>query len=466
VTSTAARKLRGSRKASLVSALVLAAAVLAGAAGIAAASGTPSTHAVRATVGLACRFPSGTYQVSAVVAATFPETATVGEAIKPAGLRVTVELPQSAVGDLRKLGAATVSASGLLAVTQTSAGSAVSAEWPARTSSASKVPAAGGMQITAVGAATPAAASRPGTVAFAASGLSLTLSPQSPAGKATSPSTVQADCSDASSTGAQLASVAVSKASPSATASKKQAKPELKFPKGCGDIPVVGIGAAACGYLTGYSDISKLYGATKFVPGLMNIDFSYKNVIKNGNLVAYSRGQLYYQGTEPYYKGHEQLPPVRSTFLTFRFVPVTATVVIIEHGPISIVSLSGLRPPYAITVTATTKVSIHLSDVVVNGKPLDVGPGCQTATLAQFKLTGHGTNMPVTGYTVRTGGPLTGMLTIPAFTHCGVTENLDALMTGTISGPGNYVKMTQGKLCGVLHPSVWFCPARVAKPIR
>jgi hypothetical protein len=259
-----------------------------------------------------------------------------------------------------------------------------------------------------------------------------------------------------------------SSASPSPTQSTKPAKPKLKLPKGCGHIKVIGFGTAVCGWVVGYSDVKKLYGAAKLGPGLLNVDFAYKPVFKPGKLIEYSTGQLYWPGTEPYYKGHEQLPPAKATFLTFRFVPVTATLVLIERTPIKIVSVSGtLAPPYPISVTATTKVSIHLSDVTVNGKPLNVGPGCQAKHLVTLKLSGHGFNtVPPKGYTVPTGGPLAGFVTIPPLTDCGVTENLNPLLTGTISGSRNYVKMTQGKLCGPADPQNWTCPPPVPKPIR
>jgi hypothetical protein len=288
------------------------------------------------------------------------------------------------------------------------------------------------------------------------------------AGTATRPVSVQATCLPDSDASAQLASVIVSRAGASqnqsvtSSSSKKQHKHRSKFPAHCADIPVKPPGIATCGYIDGYSDVRKLYGAELLGPGLINIDLGYKVTFRPGKAIEYSWGELYY-------KGHKQLPPARNTFLSFRFVPVTATLNLIEVGRINIVSVSGtLAPPYPITVTATMKASIHLSDVTVNGKPLNVGAGCRTKTLTELTLFGHGTNtFPPTGYTVSTGGPLAGMLTIPPFTDCGVTENLDPLLTGTISGPGNYVLMTQGELCAPsLPPADSTCPPPVPKRLR
>jgi hypothetical protein len=149
-------------------------------------------------------------------------------------------------------------------------------------------------------------------------------------------------------------------------------------------------------------------------------------------------------------------------------VPVTATLHLVELRPISIVSVSGITaPPYPITVRTSTKISVRVSDVKVNGVPLDVGPHCQTASAVKLNLIGRGQNtLPPKGYTVPTGGPLTGRLTIPRFTGCGVSENLNPLLTGSISGPGNFVKVTQGKLCGPSQPGNWTCPPPVPKPLR
>jgi hypothetical protein len=256
-------------------------------------------------------------------------------------------------------------------------------------------------------------------------------------------------------------------ASPRAQAKSPARHHKLKLPKDCGHIKVIGKGVATCGYITGYADVAKLYGAVLLQPkrparpALVNLDFAERPVFKPGRLIEHSTAELDY-------RGHRELPPVRATFLAFRFVPVTATLMVTELRPIRIVSVSGITaPPYPITVRATTTVAIRISDVDVNGVPLAIGPHCRPVSNVRLTLIGRGDNtIPPTGYTVPTGGPLIGRLTIPAFTDCGVTENLDPLLTGSISGPGNYVQMTQGKLCGPLQPRDWTCPPPVPKPIH
>jgi hypothetical protein len=470
----------------IASALVLVAGLIAGVAGIAAASGAGGSHQVRVSVSYSCKFPSGTYQVSAVVAATFPSSAATGTPIDPTGLQVAITLPAQAVTYLRGLSTATVTATASLAVSTTSSGAPVPLSWPVKTAAAATLPATPkqgattpatttpatttGLTLDTTGTAPPAAASATGTVTFSATGLTLLLTPRTASGATTNPPDVAASCQTTTAT--RLAEVSVTSAgaspSPSARHSAKPAKKKppkkIKFPKGCGHIKVHGFGTAVCGYLYGYSDVKKLYGSSLIGPVLVNVDFAYRHVTKPTKLTAWSSGRIYNAAD----KGKSVFPPVRSTFLGFGFVPVTATLTLTERGPIRIVSVSGIaKPPYPITVTATSKVTISVSDVSVNGVPLPVGAGCRAEHAARLKLVGHGTNtFPPHGFTLPTGGPLSGNLTIPPFVHCGVTQNLDPLLTGSISGVGNFAKMTQGKLCGPSQPAAWTCPPPVPKPIR
>jgi hypothetical protein len=256
---------------------------------------------------------------------------------------------------------------------------------------------------------------------------------------------------------------------PATSSSPPPAPSQVRVPKGCAAIRSVGSGVPTCGYITGFADVAKLYGAALLQPSpparpaLMNLDFAERHVLKRRKheLIVYSTAELYYRGL------HE-LPPVRATFLAFRFFPVTVTLFLTELAPIRIVSVSGTSaPPYPIVVRATTKITIGISDVVVNGVPLHVGAHCRPANPVTLTLIGRGDNtIPPKGYTVATGGPLTGRLAIPPFVGCGVNENLDRLLTGSISGQGNFVKMTQGKLCGPSQPANWVCPPPVPRARR
>ena len=425
-------RLRGSLLAGVV-----VIATIAGAASIAADA---ASGAQAVSVDYTCAFPVGTYRIGVQIAAT---TAS-GPKIGPVSLRVTARLPRAVLAAHSGL----AKVADLLTVTE-AGGTAkpVTMTWP--TSATGSVPPAGDWSLSTSGTIAATAAPQPGVVTFAAGRLGLVI-------YFVKGGTVRASCVPAGA--------APRFATQTVTAPMRPAK--SKFPLGCGHIKRTGTGVQTCGYLTGYSDVAKLVGAALLQPprpakpGLINVDFAERHAIKNGALIAYSTGQLFY-------RGRHQVPPVRTTFLAFRFVPVSATLHLTEVGLASIVSVSGLLPPFPITVTATTKVSIKVSNVRVNGAPLAVGPGCRTRSPTTLVVVAHGENtIPPKGYTVPDGGVLAGTVTIPPFIDCGVTENLDLLFTGSISGRGNFVKLTQGKLCAPSQPQNFVCPPPVPKPKR
>jgi hypothetical protein len=469
------RKLRDLRGPALPGALLLVAGVFAGTVGIAAGASGAGTTDISADLTYNCQFPSGSDAVSVAVTASFPVSVTPDQRVQPTGVQIMAGLPRTAVADLTRLGATSVTASGVFAAIETAQRKSVTAQWPTRAPAAFALSASSGLKITETATPPPATASSPGTITFTAGDLVLDLKPKKADGAATTPAIVRVTCALGSGANGTLAAITVASASPSAgpsgSASSPAKSPQPKaakgIPPGCGKIKVIGTGTATCGYITGFSDVAKLFGAALLQPkrpakpGLVNLDFAESHEFKHGKLVVHSTATLYY-------KGRHELPPVTATFLAFRFVPVTATLHLVELTPISVVSVSGVKaPPFPITVRTSTKISVRISSVKVNGVPLDVGTHCRTASPVKLDLVGKGKNtLPPKGYTVPTGGPLSGRLTIPRFTGCGVSENLNPLLTGSISGPGNFVKVTQGKLCGPSQPANWTCPPPVPKPLR
>jgi hypothetical protein len=79
-----------------------------------------------------------------------------------------------------------------------------------------------------------------------------------------------------------------------------------------------------------------------------------------------------------------------------------------------------------------------------HGVPIELGPDCRTATPIDVVLTAKAGT-----YSITEGGVLDGTITIPPFTGCGVNEDLDVMITSLVSGPNNYVKMTQSKVCSL-----------------
>jgi hypothetical protein len=480
-----------SRRPALVSAVVVTAITLAGAAGIAAdASGASATPSVNADLSYSCRFPAGaqpagSFPVSVTVTASFPATAPAGQPVTPNGLHLTAQLPTAATAYLTSRGAAVVTGSGTLTAAEASSAksagpakpaspaSPLLAQWPVRIN---PVHVASGqpLQLAAIALTTPGGtqnitgpAPKPGLATITAGSLAFSLSLTKADARPVAPPLLQLSCIPASPARTRLVTVRLHQAKSPAPAKRKN-----KNPVGCAKIKVVGHGTATCAYLTGYADVAKLIGAALLQPakpakpGLINVDFAEHHKFGKG---AFGKIDLLVRSTgELFYKGKPQLPPVNATFLAFRFVPVTATLLIRELKPVVIISDSGVKGlPFPIKVVATTTVSIGMTNVKVNGVPLAVGPHCGTASPVTLRLVGKGFNTdPPRGYTVPTGGALQGRITIPRFSGCGVGENLDPLFTGSISGKGNFVKQTQGKLCGPAQSAVYFCPPPVPKPLR
>ncbi|WP_410664190.1 DUF6801 domain-containing protein [Amycolatopsis sp. lyj-84] len=140
------------------------------------------------------------------------------------------------------------------------------------------------------------------------------------------------------------------------------------------------------------------------------------------------------------------MPPSQMTFLGFGFVPITATMELLPEDHATgnhIIDVDGVaipEPSGSSTVLTPLKVYGKLSAVTVNGVTLDVGDNCLTAEPIKINLRGEKYGM-FTGGVVRTDpkweDPAYRDFTLPAFSGCGVKEDLDSLLTGMASGPGN-----------------------------
>lgn len=158
-------------------------------------------------------------------------------------------------------------------------------------------------------------------------------------------------------------------------------------------------------------------------------------------------------------------PVAHSAVLGFGAIPITADLhltQLVRNGqlvPIIVHSKTKIVPPFhAYPTHVKGDVNVRISNVLVDGVPLNVGPDCHTRVPMHLDLVG-GTR----DYTLFQGGPLRGTVTIPAFTDCGTGgDDLDPLLTGMISGPGNKVVQVQGNLgpwntrqkndCGICRP--------------
>jgi hypothetical protein len=205
-----------------------------------------------------------------------------------------------------------------------------------------------------------------------------------------------------------------------------------------------------CAYTTGYADARKLNGAALIQPGLTNVDLFL--------LIFQNQKKNYFQAdnaAELDFHGQHIFPPSQATFLTFGFVPTTASIELVEHGTIDIFAVGPLlianckpHQPCTTIATVASRLSVRIvpGSVKVNGVPLDVGSHCETPPFDAVLTGSSATNPP---YNVQNGGPLLGTVTIPKFHNCGVGENLDPVFNAAISGPRNFNLLTQGVVCFV-----------------
>ncbi|MFE6287485.1 DUF6801 domain-containing protein [Streptomyces sp. NPDC057877] len=452
-----------------------------------------------------CTLPSGPQPASVRISATLPDRAATGEPLQPQDVTTTVELPEQATADLTALGAADTLAATRLVVGVAQGDSTAEATWRG-TAAPVAVPPSGPLTLTATGAVPSVTAGATGDLRFTAGDLTVDLAPTTADGAPTDPASLTVECALAEDApdGGLLATVAVGEdpgpgttgppgtspspspsASPSPGERERQGERAPRITETTPDGATPAASAPPCkhdeqnppvqgsmaAYITGYSNVRKLDGAsliplscTLLVQGELGLEFLPD--FSGANLTQFSTGKLHDEG-------RQRIPPFQATFLTFGFTPTKATMVLEQTGPMTI-SSAGFYDFLQNFISLDTHVRVPLvlrvTALEVNGTPLDVGSDCRTEkplTSAEpdpeqnpgdhLVLFGRGEQVVgevATGYLLSSGGPLTGEFAIPAFTGCGTGgEDLDPLLTASVSGPGNYIKQIQGQTCAVLVPN-------------
>jgi hypothetical protein len=451
-----------------------------------------------------CRFPSGEQPAAVRVTATVPVSVSTTTPVEPTGVRVTVTVPRAAAGYLADLHAATVAATEDLSVTVSENGAATQTAWAGLKAPRAAVPASEPLALTATGPASPVIAQAPGSMAFTAGELVLALAPRTAAGAATSPAAIRVTCTPGPGQPLLLGSVRVDN---TAAASSGKAAGSAAATHGviAAGSPATGSGAAppavppidVQGYRTCHTFPDYPVGhGSGYGPGSIYAS-SYADVEKAGGaavvgyptpaLVASQGPNEFFSVASPpatgtyqcqYFAGEvdypqRAFPPARATFLGFGFMPVTATATITQVGKAPVTAVVSFPAGSSLTTfsnctpcqtVSTAEVSLSISNVAVNGVPLDVGSNCHTIgpiytpvlpkelgldpdTLVLTGGSGElGYPLPWSG---THGGALAGTATIPPFTGCRTPggENLDPLITASVSGPGNYVKALTGDFC-------------------
>jgi hypothetical protein len=465
------------RRAVLLALPVLAGAALAafGPTGQAPAAEPDVTHVDR-DLGYRCEFPSGAQPVDVGVTADVPASGSVGRPVVPSAAAVTLSVGQPALADLTGMGATSVGAVVRMDLTVTQGETAATTTWSGVRTDTTPIPADAALALDVpLEPPPPLVVAAPGDVVIAAAGLTVTLTGYTADGVVTEPPTVDLACTLAPDQAADLAVVAMSDVDEPAPGAGEPAPPgsvvvgpgtaatpppsakAVEIPADCEEIdPPKPANSRYCAYVTGYANVAKLNASVLQPPGIVNIgptNFSPLTcdpptppiLCQQANLLANEDGR-------------PVMPEVSSSLLPFGFVPTTAKLQLTQIGlGFADVRLHPTNSAFS-SATVTGTYVARLYDATVNGVPLDLGPNCRTATPIDVDVFGKPPTYLLTG-----GGPLSGMVTIPPFTGCGVTEDLDPLITGLVSGPGNFVKLTQGPIC-TINGNNFGCPPHVPTP--
>ena len=460
---------RGALRVTAVAAVLVAAGMTAGSAPTASQA---SEQPVTLRLSYSCAFHFGTTPVSAQVTATYPTAAMVGQPIQPTGTRIAVTLPHAAVANLRQLHAARVTLAAGLGTVVSEGTKSATAPWQDFSSPAKTIPPSGPLTFTALGAAPQVREATPGQMTVTATGLELLFTPSAAHGTAASPSALPVVCVPVPNQDRALASIAITSTASSPAQSGRRSTPAISSPY-CPDFPkhlkpnprfhlpppppgsnVINNPQPACSYAGGFTDAQKLHEAALVGPGLTDLEIGDPTYTKFPPAAPYTYIQIRAAGQLNYH-GLPELPPARATFLAFGFMPVSATLQVSETGSLdaALISCVPAKPSAKCPNNPANealffgRVMLRIYDVDINGVPLNVGSHCQTATPFNLELIGVPPSYSISGVY----GVLTGFVTVPSFSGCANhTDNLDPVFDATVSGPDNFVKITQAPPCYIL----------------
>lgn len=427
----------------------LAALTIAGLATAGAAAPTPPAKpfvsivkALRGTCDIA---PVGPHVVTASLSLTLPTSVPVGTSVQPKDIKLKVVFSPEIVAALKAEQIASLE--GIAGVGLKATGGAKPAEMPARGPLAkTDLPETGELTVELPAKVDAKVSSaKPGKITFTLGPLELLLAQvkalEEPTGEATPVACVPDADQDTLIGSVSVLQPAPSSAKPTTSSAPPPQKtttagkaPGPRQPAGkprvqedpppaspCdGEIPPDSYNFWSYYDLSGRAEVRKLKSGIDLGPGYLSSQLYFWFA---GEFFEIACGAVF---------GDLMWPPASGSFVAFGFVPTTAVVTVIPVGRAEGRLNDGV-------FTGSAKVHLRLSNVRVNGTPLPVGPACQTAEPVVMNL------KSVPGeWDVFTGGTMETDVVIPAYTGCGVTEDLDPLFTGLISGPGNHTKLTFG----------------------
>ncbi|MBP2325492.1 hypothetical protein JOF56_005877 [Kibdelosporangium banguiense] len=427
-------------------AVALAALTVAGLATAGAAAPTqpakPFVEIVKTLRGTCELAPIGNHVVTAELSLTLPTTVPVGTAVQPTDVKLKVLFQPETVTALREKEIASIE--GIAGVGLQATADAKPVLLPARgLLPKTDLPATGELAVELPAKVdTKITGSKPGKITFTLGPLELLLAQvktlEEPTGEVTPVVCVPDPAQDTAVGSVSVlrpTAQTIEPSTPPSSSSKPLApnkvpdikqradKPRIQQEEPpaepcTGEIPPGSYSFWSYYDISGRSEIKKLKSGINLGPGYLS-----------SLLYFWSEGEfgdIYCGGVF----GDLRWPTASGSFVAFGFVPTTADVTVIPVGKAEGRVYNGV-------FTGTAKVHLRLSNVRVNGTKLPVGPNCQTAEPVVLNL------KSVLGeWDVLAGGTMQTEMTIPAYSGCGVTDDLDPLFTGLISGPGNLTKLT------------------------
>ncbi|RZS34109.1 hypothetical protein EV193_110261 [Herbihabitans rhizosphaerae] len=380
-----------------------------------------------------CTLPSGSaVDVPAEVTATFPPTAAPGSRVSINDLAVAVTVPDTAVATLRDGGARSLDASVEAALNVKQNGSSKRIPVTGLSAKDTALPAQGQLKLPLRGTLEQIEIGSAGDVSVELAGITLAMTVHY------GQSDAQVSC-EAQNAAGELARIAVA-AQGQPAPPPQQPGQQLAPPPVAAAPPQTRIGGCP-------PDPIPLVAAKFRVDGV-------SRMAKLGSDITVGPGEFVacnYTDPNDFQKvkidGEIALPDSRGYFVLFRFMPSTSTVSFRPDGRAAGTGAVVLNPPPGsspdnlyIDATVTVKLFIQLSDVRQDGLPLNVGSNCRTVVPASITMKGL-VAMPTNG-TPGAKSEMTATYEIPPTRGCGVTEPLDPLLTGIMSGPGNTLKTT------------------------
>ncbi|MBP2477788.1 hypothetical protein JOF53_006660 [Crossiella equi] len=390
------------------------AAVLVLALGVALVGDGSAAAAPPSRVAYTCTTPDLAAQaVATEVAGAFPASGQVGTPVQ-SSLTVTVKLPETAIPALR--GARSVVGVAALGLTTSGAGTSGAVTAEDLTVPATEVPATGELTVVATGKAPALKPTRPGDLTIGIDGLKIGFAvPTDDPGTTTS---VELTCVKDTGQDSPLAVVPV-------TGTTSGTRPTSGPPTSATGTPVPGTSTSTAPEDGGLGALArriryKVEGVTRVKKQESEMNLGPGEMLTEV-IIALPKGTI---------KGDLTLPPSNSYFTMFRFTPANS---VIEFEPTGQVTGEIERGQ----VKAVNKMVIRVRGAKVAGVPLDVGPNCRTEEMTINLVSAT----PPPAFLPTRPTPMSATYTIPPFHGCGVTEPLDSLLTGLISGPDNTLKL-------------------------